>query len=309
MRSRIPFPVLILAAALLTPGAARPADAPAPPGDAPVTAADPPVAPAVVAGSGAGIARDVREGRPIVIHVTVPLCSNAQINCGSGIAGHPDRLDTNIYWGAVFGHRRFFDRRASGFSRVDVAGVEGPRLERVVYRRRVAAAPFGGKDGESIEQILVLDAYHGDEIDRAVGAFWRLATRGGQVRFRDGGVEREERVSVAGYAGHNRLMDGVRLPPRPGPEEQAAPIPSFVLACASEAYFGDSLRAAGSGTIVMTRALMAPEGYVLEAVVGAIGENAAPAEARRRAVAAYARWQRLSPRDAGWIFAPPDRSE
>ncbi len=277
---------------LLTPTAALP---------------DAPARPVEVAAKGveAGFARGVREGRPLVIQVVVPLCSNAQIDCGSGIAGRPDRLDTNIYWGAVFGHRRFFDRNGSGFERIDVGRGGGALLERVVYRRRVPAAPFGGKGGEAVEQILVLDAYHGDHIDRAVEAFWQIATRGGQVRFRDGEKEREERVSVAGYAGHNRLMDGVRLPPPPGAADAPAPVPSFVLACASEPYFGPSLRAAGSETVVMTRALMAPEGYVLEAVVGAIGENASAAEARNRAVAAYARWQRLSPGAAGWIFAPP----
>ncbi|MRG98374.1 hypothetical protein [Polyangium spumosum] len=242
---------------------------------------------------------------PLVVHVIVPLCSNAQIDCGSNVAGDPDRLDTNLYWGAAFGHRRFFDRKKSGFSRLDVMGAEGPRLERVVYRRRVSAAPFGGTSDETVEQLVVLDAYHGDSIDRAVEAFHHLATRGGRVRFHDGGGSREVRVTVAGYAGHNRLMDGVRLPPPPGPEERGRAIPSFVLACDSEPYFGPALRAAGSETWLMTRSLMAPEGYVLDAVVTAIGENATPTVIRDRAVAAYARWQKLSRGAAGSIFAKP----
>ena len=242
---------------------------------------------------------------PLVIHVIVPLCSNAQIDCGSNVAGDPDRLDTNLYWGAAFGHRRFFDRKKSGFSRIDVMTAEGPRLERVVYRRLVPAAPFGGKPDETVEQIVVLDAYHGDSIDRAVEAFWRIATRGGRIRFHDGGKLRDERISIAGYAGHNRLMDGVRLSPPPGPDERVRAIPSFVLACDSEPYFGPALRAAGSETWLMTRSLMAPEGYVLDAVVTAIGENAPPPTIRDRAVAAYAKWQKLTRGAAGTIFAKP----
>ncbi|MDC3959155.1 hypothetical protein [Polyangium jinanense] len=250
-------------------------------------------------------ATSAQAAEPLVIQVIVPLCSNAQIDCGSNVAGDPDRLDTNLYWGAAFGHRRYFDRKKSGFTRVDVVPADGPRLERVVYRRLVSAEPFGGKRGETLEQIVVLDAYHGDSIDRAVEAFWHLATRGGRIRFHDGGKEREARISVAGYAGHNRLMDGVRLPPTPGPEERGRAIPSFVLACDSEPYFGPALRAAGSETWLMTRSLMAPEGYVLDAVVNAIGVHAPPSTIRDRAVDAYAKWQKLSRRAAGSIFAKP----
>ncbi|MDI1484221.1 hypothetical protein [Polyangium sp. y55x31] len=250
-------------------------------------------------------AASAQAAEPLVVQVIVPLCSNDQIDCGSNVAGDPDRLDTNLYWGAAFGHRRYFDRKKSGFTRIDVLPADGPRLERVVYRRLVSAEPFGGKPGETLEQIVVLDAYHGDSIDRAVETFWRLATRGGRIRFHDAGKEREVSITVAGYAGHNRLMDGVRLPPSPGADSRGRAIPSFVLACDSEPYFGPALRAAGSETLLMTRSLMAPEGYVLDAVVRAIGEHAPPTSIRDRAVAAYAKWQKLSRRAAGTIFAKP----
>jgi hypothetical protein len=54
----------------------------------------------------------------------------------------------------------------------------------------------------------------------------------------------------------------------------------------------------------MTRALMAPEGYVVEAIARALGENAAPRDVRARAVATYAKWANLSLGAASWIFAP-----
>jgi hypothetical protein len=235
---------------------------------------------------------------PLVIHVIVPLCSNDQIDCGSPAAGLAGNLRTNLYWGAIFGHKRFFERTKSEFTRIDLARGKGPLLERAVYRRMISAPD------KTVEQIVVLDAYHGDSIDQAVDMFWHRATKGGIVHFRDGDKDREERVSIVGYAGHNRLMDGVRLPAVP--KEGASPIPSFVLACASEQYFGPSLRAAGSETLVMTRTLMAPEGYVLDAVVRAIGERAAPAQIRASAVKAYAKWQNLSESVAGTIFAKPE---
>src|SRR5262245_50438317 len=53
------------------------------------------------------------DGKPPVLYVVVPLCSNEQVDCGSTLAGRPGDLEHNLYWGAVFGARRFFERRAS----------------------------------------------------------------------------------------------------------------------------------------------------------------------------------------------------
>ena len=86
-------------------------------------------------------------------------------------------------------------------------------------------------------------------------------------------------------------------------ENTNAALPSFVLACYSEQYFGERLRKAGAVPLVMTRQLMASEGYVLEAVLSAVGDGVSKKEVRRRAVAAYAKWQRLSDGAAGWIFS------
>lgn len=285
MRSRLFFvPLVAAAAAILTTSPAS---------------SEPPPATAVKASAAPGLRAD----GPIVIHVTVPLCSNAQIDCGSGVAGDPGRLETNLYWGAVFGHRRFFDRPKSGFSRVELSRGEGEILQRAVYRRYIPAAPFGGRADDAAELLLVLDAYHGESIDKAVTDFYGRASRGGTVRFHDGEREREERISIAGYAGHNRLMDGLKLPPVPGAAAKGRAVPSFVLACYSEAYFGAALRAAGSKTLLMTSALMAPEGYLLEAMVSAISENGSTDRIRDLAVAAYMKWQKLSKKAAGTIFA------
>lgn len=238
---------------------------------------------------------------PQVIHVIVPLCSNDQIDCGSPAAGQAGNLKTNLYWGAVFGHKRFFERKKSEFVRIDLARGKGALLERAVYRRMIAAPGAKHSQEKNVEQIVVLDAYHGDSIDQAVETFWHRATQGGVIYFRDGDKDRQERVTIAGYAGHNRLMDGIRLPA--APRDKSSAIPSFVLACASEQYFGPALRAAGSETLVMTRTLMAPEGYVLDAVVRSIGDRAKPPQIRASAVQAYAKWQKLTDSVAGTIFA------
>jgi hypothetical protein len=240
----------------------------------------------------------VKAGRPLVVRIFVPLCSNDQIDCGAPVAGKPGDLDKNLYWGAAFGLRHFFDRKGSGWERVSVAQkVSDAELERVVYRRWAAGEPWG-REG-NVEEIVVASAMHGDRIDDAVAEFWATATRGGQVTIADGDAERTLRVSVVGYTGHDRLMDGLRLPEA---KPSADAIPSFVLACYSDRYFGGPLRAAGSETLVTTRALMAPEAYTVDALLVAIGDRAPVDVVRRRAIAAYAKWQRISESVATKMF-------
>jgi hypothetical protein len=245
-------------------------------------------------------ATDVEEGHPLVIYVVVPLCSNDQIDCGSAAAGRPGDLGTNLYWGAGFGARRFFERKASPWERVERKAGEGSTLERAVYRRRAPGSAWG-KEG-TVEQLVVLEAVHGTEIDRGVLRFWSLATEGGRVTFQDGGRERDERIHVVGYAGHDRLMDGLKLPA--AKKGARSPIPSFVFACYSERYFGDSLRAAGSRPLVTTRALMAPEGYIIDAIARGLGDGLARGAVREGVVREYAKWQRLSFGTASSMFSP-----
>ena len=240
----------------------------------------------------------VRAGDPVVVHVTVALCDNDQIACGGGGLGSPGNLRSNLYWGALFGAKRFFDRPTSGWEAVaQRSEVEGV-LERAVYRRWVPGARWGRR--APVEQLVLLDAVHGARIDEAVRRFHRTATVGARLRIDEGDGRRDVTVSVAGYAGHNRLMDGLRLP-----EVQAGgrePVPSFVLACLSDRFFSSPLRQAGSAPVVTTRAFMAPEGYAVEAAARAFGDNHTAAEIREAGVRAYAKWQKITPRAAGRLF-------
>ncbi|MBN2193041.1 MAG: hypothetical protein JW751_09515 [Polyangiaceae bacterium] len=100
-------------------------------------------------------------------------------------------------------------------------------------------------------------------------------------------------------------MDGIPFPPRLEPAAPGdGPVPAFVLACNSEGYFSALLRDVGVEPLVMTRTLMAPEGYVVDAVLQGLAANESAAAIRRRTVATYARWQRMTPTAAAAVFAP-----
>jgi hypothetical protein len=284
---------LAVVSLLLAPSASR-AEVPRP-ASAPWTEAYP------------SIEEDVAAGQPLTVLVVVPLCDSRVIACGGQGAGNPGSLDKNLYWGRAFGARRYFDESAKQFRRIATESSPGPVLEQLVYRRVIPGLRWNSE--KDVEQLVVLRAVHGEQIDAAVRDFYRYATEGAVVSFKEGEAERRVRVHVAGYAGHNRLMDGVTLQQivgSVGPKAKAgAALPSFVFACRSASYFGDALSDSGSNPLVMTRDLMAPEGYVIEAMARGLGDRVSQSELRRRVVAAYARWQRIPEKTAGTIFARP----
>jgi hypothetical protein len=146
----------------------------------------------------------------------------------------------------------------------------------------------------------VVRAFHGARIDEAVRHFHALATDVDEVPVTLSEQRQSMRLHIVGYAGHNRLMDGLRLP---GESPCRAPKPAFVLACYSEKYFRSALEAAGVKPLLLTTTYVAPEGYLTEAVLRATGENLSKAAIRTRAVQAYARWQRLPPARIDSIFS------
>lgn len=244
---------------------------------------------------------DLAAGRPLVIHVTVPLCDNAALDCGASWAGQPGRLETNLYWGAIFGARRIFERPRSAWTRVELSKGDAVLLERAVYRRSVPARFWGLDAAAPIEQLVVLQAVHGAHIDRALRELWTRATAGSELEIGEGEAKRRVRVHVAGYAGHNRLMDGVALP-RLDANAERAPVASFVLACYSDRYFTEPLERAGSTNLVSTSAFMAPEGYLIDAVARGLGDNLDERALTEQVIRTYAAWQRISVGQARWVF-------
>ena len=225
---------------------------------------------------------------PLEVTVVVPLCDNALIACGRAAAGDPRALETNLYWGAMYGAERYLSR-APGFhvvSRTDAPDPHHPALLRTVVVERRAAA------GERMVRMTLL-AFDGARIDDALAFFFAQA----RTPTRD----------LLVWAGHDRLMDvaaPTASPPTPTPTRTPKTSRVAVLACESDRYFGPALRAAGATPVAMTRTFMAPEAYLLEAMAGSIALHGVDASGSLRdaLIAAYAKYQHLSLRAAGTVF-------
>lgn len=215
---------------------------------------------------------------PIDVLVVVPLCDGAKLACGNGALGDPRSLDGNLYWGARFGAERFLKGR-SGITVTSSTPGATPVLRELRLVRRA------DKGEREVRATLV--AFDGERIDDALAYFLDA------VRMR--------RADLVVWAGHDRLMDVA------APELARAdrPASAAVLACESERYFGPPLDAMGARAVALTRSFMAPEGYLLDALLTSVARNG-PDERellRQALIGAYARWQKISTTSAATVFS------
>lgn len=216
---------------------------------------------------------------PITVDVFVPLCDSAIIDCGNTRLGDPASLTTNLYWGAGYGAATWL-RKQPGYVRTsDVPGSKPEILREQTFERR--AGP-----GERVVQVR-LRAYHGSQIDVALADYFAAVAGGSNA-------------DVVLWMGHDRLMDV----PAPALSKGSAPKKAIVLACASKQYFAPALATIGAEPLLMTRSLMAPEAYLLVAVIDTLARRGGKQDLRRAAIAAYAKYQKITEKAASSVFAP-----
>lgn len=241
---------------------------------------------ALATAAGQAAATPASENVPQV-HVVVALVDNASqgIVPVPAAIGNGDDPSSNLYWGAAYGLKTFLSR-APGWRRV---GCQSHPTDSILERCEFV---WGGN-----KLRLTADAWRGRHIDMAMRAFMAQAATPPRS------AQRRELVM---FVGHDGLMDAVHanLPerfPRGAPHgKQAA-----VLACLSDRFFGRHLLAAGAQPVVTTFSLMAPEGYVVEAIARTFagsGTGADEKSLRRAAGDAYAKYQKLKPRAGRRVF-------
>lgn len=248
---------------------------------------------------------DVAAGRPLVVHVVVALADNQHQNIVPVKAslGNGQDPKNNLYWGALYGVATHLTKPAVGFLRVPAKGaLPAGVLDRLVMRKRLM------RKGRRVWIYLVAEAWDGARIEDATARFLRLSAGLDRESLAVSGKAGPDAIQAGGaanlvvYVGHDGLMD-FAAPVRP---ESVAGEPvraAAVFACASGDYFADLLAHAGAHRLVMTTGLMAPEAYLLEALVETWGAGGDPAAVREAVAQAYRRYQKCSLKAARALFS------
>ncbi|HJQ26780.1 MAG TPA: hypothetical protein VKA60_22895 [Blastocatellia bacterium] len=232
-----------------------------------------------------------------VIHVVVALCDNRY----QGIVPVPARIGNgddpanNLYWGAAYGVRTFFQRSNEWRLIKEVFNPKPAVLERVVFKHK-------RKDA-----YLVADAYRGRDIRQTTIDLLRFAA-GSQDEIIDVRFDSKSLVLNAGagaelvaYIGHDGLMDFTLAEyPRKTDQRQRDVI---ILACASKAYFGAAIQRTGANPMLWTTGLMAPEAYVLSSAIDGWLVDESGERIRQRAAEAYNRYQKCGMKAALKLFS------
>lgn len=248
------------------------------------------------------IRTDVLAGRPVVVHVIVALCDNLH----QGIVPVPRAIGngqdphSNLYWGAGYGVRSYFSRKA-GYSLSQLT-FSGQVLDRIALTKELHGS------GHLVKLVIIAEAWDGSAIAAAINRFLRLAAGRDPETISLPSVTGGASVVAGGdaaiiaFVGHNGLMD-FPAPSRPEARPGALPRSSIILACASKPYFADLVRVGGSYPLLLTTGLMAPEAYSLEEALRTFATGGSPMDVRRATAVVYDRFQHCGLTGALHLFA------
>jgi hypothetical protein len=197
-------------------------------------------------------------GQVKAIHVFVALCDNEH----QGIVPVPKTLGDgknpgkNLYWGAAYGIKTYFDKKASDWELIDTVKSDNPHvLERILFKHI------------KHDVYMLADAYDGEEIKTCIEDFMKSAN--GQIpvslfvdsRKIDFGGESD----LVAYIGHDGLMDFDVSVNYVDTVKGTRDV--IILACYSKLYFSSEIKKAKANPLLWTTHLMAPEAYTFKAVI------------------------------------------
>jgi len=218
------------------------------------------------------------------IHVLVALCDNDY----QGIVPVPKKIGNgddpvlNLYWGAGYGTKTFF-RRSAEWKLLSASRIDSTILERCVFQH------------VTTQTFLVADAYRGREIRSTVEDFFFAAAG---ARVDTARIPGASGIPILGgadlivYLGHDGLMDFTLDTPPSSHDDRSRDV--AVLACMSKQFFGPYLSLYSVNPVLLTSNLMAPEAYVLDALVTTWIAGKSKQQIRQAAGAAYSKYQKCS---------------
>jgi len=220
---------------------------------------------------------------PTTVRIIVSLADNQNqgivpIQASLGNGQDPKN---NLYWGALYGVKSYF-KRQDGWkvSNADLEYFKEPVLE---------ALQFQVKDQSFVGYA---EAWDGAYQKQATEYFMKLLLRP------------EDSLTI--FVGHNPLMDVdvdfPRFAAKHAAQNKTSGKKFAVIGCQSRRYFEEGIKATGHEAYVLTAGNMAPEAYVVEAIIRAWMEDQPAKTARQYAAKAYSKYQKIPIKNSNWLF-------
>lgn len=197
--------------------------------------------------------------------------------------GNGQNPANNLYWGAMYGVKSYLKRQDNWkVSQTDSSLLKSPVLE---------SLHLNYKNGDS-GGFGFAEAWDGAHQKQATEYFMKLL------------LQPEDSLTI--FVGHNPLMDVdvdfPRFAAKHAKQNKISGRKFAVIGCQSRSYFEKGIEATGHTPYVLTAGNMAPEAYVVEAIIRAWMEGKPAQGAREYAAAAYAKYQKIPLKNANWLF-------
>jgi hypothetical protein len=243
----------------------------------------------------ANLRTKIKNGEPLVVHALVPLCDNDNqgiVRVNKSL-GDGKNLTTNLYWGSAYGVKSYFRKYTDWKFLAGSKPADESILERVVFVKKF---PNG------VRVCFIADAYSGDKMTECLQAYLKslsgdysdsLIIEGKKILIGNG-------ADLMVFNGHDGLMDMMmdELPLKEGRDPRDAAI----IACQSYAYFMDHLAISGGYPLLTTTGNLAPEAYVMAAVLNSWAMLEDPAVTRNKAGDAYHLFQKCGQKAGRGLF-------
>ncbi len=231
---------------------------------------------------------------PLFLHALVPLCDNEHqgIVPVNSRLGDGQNLRTNLYWGAGYGVKSHFVKAKDWTLIKSIKPLNKKVLERVIFHK-----VFDNK----ADVYFIADAYAGDQMATCLNDYMKAISGLMEQTI----MVDSQALNIYGGAdliifnGHNGLMDNTIDFQKNSDKKirQAA-----AIGCVSFDYFQDYFRVANCYPLITTTNLMAPEAYVLEALVNGFANMNEGEEIRKSIGLAYHHYQKCGVKGATRLF-------
>ena len=236
----------------------------------------------------------IRKGAPISIHLRVPLCDNDH----QGIVPVSEKLGNgldlrhNLYWGAKYGVKNYFKNISPWTLLESKKDINEHILERLIFYRQ---------HSNKARTYLIADAYRGDKMEACLKDFIHSIAGKLPEEIKVGNelIKISSDADLLVFNGHNGLMEH-DIEFVETEDENIRDV--SVIGCISHEFFVDHLKHSKGYPLLMTTNLMAPESYVVGAVIDAWVGLKDEQEIRKEAGKSYHKYQKCGLKGATRLF-------
>ncbi len=224
------------------------------------------------------------EAKTVRIIVCLADNQNQGIVPVSAQLGNGQDPRNNLYWGALYGVKTYFSRHADWEPIKSDVELRPQQLDYVEFQLK----------NTNTSVTIKAEAWDGAHMQKAISRFYGLLS------------DRSAPEDLIVFVGHNGLMDMFVVKPIVTQAVKSHNLErnrkAIILACNSSQYFETTLNDIGVEPYVLTKGLMAPEAYSLEAAIKSWARDGSANEARLAAAISYAKYQKIPEKNARWLF-------